>query len=403
MACRRVHLVILALGEIPLQFVDRYKALPRDLKLLWTSVFGVMFGLGIYLSSFFNFATEKLSIDPSSMGRLEAIREFPGFLCVLFAALTMHLLEPIVGSIAMLLMAAGLAAYAWVSNLHQLMLCSFIWSAGFHTWTPLQSSLVTNLSGDNNKGKRLGQTASVGCIGTLAGMTVVMTFGVRMGYPALFLTGAAAMALGGLVMLAVRRDIGHSAKPRLVLKRRYSLYYALTLLEGCRKQVFLTFAVYALTKVYQTPLQVVAMLMVINNLINMFGAPIVGKLIDRIGEKAILQVCYTALIFVFIGYATVRKVHVLYVLYCLDNLFFLSSTCLTTYLQKIAEPEDMMPTLSMGVTFNHAAAVLVPLIGGMLWSKLGYPVTFFGGAVVVAISLTLASRVGVSERAEVPA
>ena len=82
----------------------------------------------------------------------------------------------------------------------------------------------------------------------------------------------------------------------------------------------------------------------------------------------------------------------LYILYCLDNLFYLSTTCLTTYLHKIAEPEDVMPSLSLGVTLNHTAAVLVPLIGGFLWATYNYPITFRGGAVVVAISLALAAR-----------
>jgi predicted MFS family arabinose efflux permease len=192
----------------------------------------------------------------------------------------------------------------------------------------------------------------------------------------------------------VRRDICHADKPRLVWKSKYRLYYALTFLEGCRKQVFFTFAVYSLTKVYHTHLQTIALLMLVNGCVNMFGAPVVGRLIDRIGERKILRTSYAALILVFLGYAQIRHAHVLYVLYCLDNLFYLSTNCLTTYLQKIAAPEDLMPTLSMGVTMNHIAAVLVPLIGGYLWASLGYPVTFKGGAIVVFVSLLLASRVG---------
>ena len=68
------------------------------------------------------------------------------------------------------------------------------------------------------------------------------------------------------------------------------------------------------------------------------------------------------------------RVEWLYVLYTLDNLLYQSTTCLSTYLQKIADPEDLMPTLSMGVSVNHIAAVLVPLIGGYLWSRFAYPV-----------------------------
>jgi len=83
----------------------------------------------------------------------------------------------------------------------------------------------------------------------------------------------------------------------------------------------------------------------------------------------------------------VKHPPVLYVLYCLDNLFFLGSIGLNTYLHRICLPEDLMPSLAMGISVNHAAAVAVPVIGGFLWAKLGYQTTFFGGAVVVAISV----------------
>ncbi|MGC8862728.1 MAG: MFS transporter, partial [Armatimonadota bacterium] len=252
-------------------------------------------------------------------------------------------------------------------------------------------------AGDGQKGKRLGQTTCVGSIGAVPGMLTVMILGKALSYPRWFLLGSAAMALAAAAMSAVRRDIGCPDKPRFVWKRRYGLYYVLTFLEGCRKQVFFTFALYALTKVYHTQLRTIALLMVANSVVNIFGAPRVGRLIDRIGERKILLASYSALVLVFIGYAQIKHAHVLYVLYCLDNLFYLSTTCLTTYLQKIAEPEDVMPSLSLGVTLNHTAAVVVPLVGGFLWASLGYPVTFMGGAVVVAVSLVLASRVPVHE------
>jgi predicted MFS family arabinose efflux permease len=52
----------------------------------------------------------------------------------------------------------------------------------------------------------------------------------------------------------------------------------------------------------------------------------------------------------------------------------------------------MVPSLSMGVTMNHLAAVTVPLIGGLMWAKFGYRDTFIGGAVVVLMSLILTQR-----------
>ena len=382
-------------------FLVRLKSIERDLKLLWFALLCLMYGFGVYSACFFNFATEVLKIQPQQIGIVESIRETPGFLCVLVAALSMQVAEPVVASLAFVLMVIGMGAYAWIGSVHSLMLWSFVWSIGLHTWMPLQSSMVMNLAREGQKGKRLGQTACVGSVGAVSGMLTVMIFGGALTYPKWFLLGSAAMAIAAVAMFAVRRDIGHPDKPRFVWKRRYRLYYGLTFLEGCRKQVFFTFALYALTKVYHTHLRTIALLMVVNGVVNIFGAPRVGRLIDRIGERKILLVSYAALILVFIGYAQIRHAHVLYILYCLDNLFYLSTTCLTTYLQKIADPEDVMPSLSLGVTLNHTAAVSVPLIGGLLWASLGYPVTFLGGAVVVAISLSLAARVPVHKCAPV--
>ncbi len=379
-----------------LRFWSRMRGVETDLKYTWAAVFFLFYGFGLYNACFYNYATDPaglLHITPMQLGHVEAIRELPGFLCVFVAAITMTIAEPLLASMAFFLMAVGLAAYAGITNIHQLMIWSFVWSLGLHTWFPLQSSLSLHLSKPGHEGRRLGQTSSVVSLGALAGLGTVMIVGHNLPYGTWFTIGAAFCAVGGVLLLFVRRNIGRTDKPRLIWRNEYWLYYALTFLEGCRKQVFMTFAIYALTKEYHTTLRVVALLMVINGVVSTFGAPLVGKLIDRIGERRLLVGSYLALILVFIGYATIKQVHVLYVLYCLDNLFYLSSPCLTTYIKKIARPEDLMPTLSMGVTVNHAAAVVVPLIGGALWATMGYPVTFFGGAVVVAISVVLASRV----------
>jgi len=366
----------------------------RDLKLLWMSVFALGLGFGIYNATFFNFITEFIKIEPQQLGWLEATRELPGFLCFVIAAMTIRIAEPLLSAFAFLMMAIGMSCISLVHTVPTLMLWSFVWSVGIHTWMPLSSSITMHLAVDHEKGKRLGQTTGCWSLGTVIGMAAVLLVNHGLSYQAWFLIGGGCYGLASYAMAHVRRDIGHPEKPRFVWKKRYRLYYALTFLEGCRKQVFFTFALYALTKVYNTHLRVVALLMLVNGLVNMFGAPVVGRVIDRIGERKILLTSYTALILVFLGYAEIKRAHILYVMYCLDNLFYLSTICLTTFLQKVAQPEDLMPTLSMGVTMNHVAAVLVPLIGGYLWASLGCAVTFKGGAVVVATSLVLATKVG---------
>ena len=371
----------------------------RDLRLLAITVFCVSFGFGAYFSTFNNFAVETLNLRPDQLGVLEALREVPGFLIFAVAALTMRVAEPILACIALLLLALGLGAYSAVDSVTKLLLFSLVWSVGLHAWMPISPSMALNLSHEHNRARRLGQLAAVGALGTICGMALVFLGGGFIGFKNIFIVAGAICAAGAVSVSMISRDIGHAEKPRLVLKRRYSLYYALVFLEGCRKQVFITFAIFALVRNYHTPLRVVAALMIVNNLTNVFLAPKVGRLIDRIGERKVLAFCYAALIPVFMGYALVKHPPVLYVLYCLDNLFFLGSIGLNTYLHRICSPEDLMPSLAMGISVNHAAAVAVPVIGGFLWAKLGYQTTFFGGAVVVAISVLTALRMRPDGRA----
>ena len=98
-----------------------------------------------------------------------------------------------------------------------------------------------------------------------------------------------------------------------------------------------------------------------------------------------------ALTAIFLGYGLVHDRRVLYVLYCLDSFVYMFSIAQTTYLNKIALPEDIRPTLSMGLTMNHVASVIVPIVGGLLWEALGrYEIVFLGGAIVALASLLVA-------------
>lgn len=373
----------------------------RDLRLLAAAAFCVWFGFGAYMATAVNFAVQLLNIQPYQQGIVESAREFPGFLMVVVAALTMRISESLLGSFALLLVALGMAAYYGIHSFASLIVYSIVWSIGLHMWMTIQPSMVLNLASENDKGRRLGQITAVQSLGTILGMGLVLLIGKVLGMRMIFVVAGIVIALGAISASMISRDIGHKEKPRFVWKRRYSLYYTLTFLEGCRKQVFLTFAVFALVRNYHTDVQMVALLMIFNNLVNITLAPRVGRLIDRIGERRVMAFCYSMLIPVFIGYALVRQVHVLYLLYCLDNLFFLGSIGLNTYLHKITDPQDLMPSLAMGVSMNHAAAVTVPVIGGFMWTKFGYPTTFFGGAVVVAFSALAVLRMKAHKPSEV--
>ena len=359
----------------------------RNFALLAAATFSVGIFFGVQLTLFNNFIVGRLSIEPLDLGFVEALREVPGFLNVLFIALVVRLAPSLAAAAALAIMGVGLMAYVGVNSVPSLALYSFIWSIGFHCWLPLEQSLGLAFSPRGNKGKWLGQLRSVGSIAWLMTIGACIYLMEYLDYGGLFVMAGAATILGGCALLFTRRPASPVSERGFVFNRRYGLFYLLNFLQGCRKQMFITFAIFALVKVHGMPVETTMVLVLINQSLITIASPTLGKLIDRLGERFMLSVSYGCLIFVFLGYAVIEHRPTLYALYCIDNLIFFGSIALTTYINKIASPEDLKPTLSMGITMNHVAAVVAPLVGGVVWQYFGYEVIFYSGAVVAVVSL----------------
>jgi len=212
----------------------------------------------------------------------------------------------------------------------------------------------------------------------------------------IFLLAGTTAILAALACLCIPRRI-KTPGPRLVFRRKYGLYYALCFLEGWRKQIFLAFAAFLLVRLHGVEPRHMLVLWMIANVIGWFTAPVVGHLIDRIGERRILTFYFASLIWVFAGYALITNIYVLYGLFILDSSFFVFNTALTTYVNRIAPPSDHTPTLSMGVAMNHVAAVLMPFMGGIVWDLVGYQWTFMMGAVAAAAAIVVTRRIPAHE------
>jgi MFS family permease len=157
-------------------------------------------------------------------------------------------------------------------------------------------------------------------------------------------------------------------------------------MAGARRQIFVAFAVFLLVKKFGFSIQEITILFVLNNTINYFINPLIGKAIIRFGERRVLSLEYSSLIMVFIGYAFVESKSVIAGLYVLDHIFFNFSIGIRTYFQKIGNPKDIAPSMSVGFTINHIAAVIIPALGGFMWI-LDYRIPFIAGAIMSAISL----------------
>ena len=380
----------------------RLLPLPRITPFGWLVAASFAFGLGfgVYLTLFANFVAQDLQIRPDQLGLLESIREIPGLLTIVLAAIVMTVAEPRVGAVALLLLGVGWMNYFHLSSMEALIGFSLLASVGFHMWMPVASTLALRLSHPSVQGRRLGQIRSVQAVAQLVGIGLVGLLAGVTGLRPLFILSGAIIIAGGLILTRIRKLRGPAVQPRILLRRRYGLYYALAFLDGARRHVFMTFAIFLLVREYGTPVQTVALLGLVNGAVTMAAAYGFGRLIDRVGERRVLMIGFGALALIFLGYAMIPIVGVLFALYILDNLFFSAEVGITTYLRKIlVMPSDLRPSLVAGQTFNHVAAVIVPVTGGVLWAAYGHQVPFIIGSILAVVSLLLSARIRVARAA----
>ena len=190
-------------------------------------------------------------------------------------------------------------------------------------------------------------------------------------------------------------------KIRFVFRKKYLLYYCLNIVNGARKQVFLTFAPWVLIQAYHVTPPIFAILGLIIALVSIMTRTMVGNAIDIMGERFVLSTEAIILILICIGYAFAADffapgiaVAIIAGCYIIDNSMNAVEMSRSTYLKKIAVcPEDVTPTLSAGTSTDHVVAMTIPFFGGLLWARMGYKYVFLAAAGIAILNLIMSRRI----------
>lgn len=367
---------------------------------------------GIAENTYNNYLYSQFHLLPTTRGNLELIREFPGLLnAVLIAALVM-LSETRIAVVAAVVTAIGVAGLgAWGGNWWLMLVWTLLWSAGSHLLMPISSSLTMSFGGTDKRGKRMGQVAAISTVGSVAGALIVWGVFGHAGVaktPDLGLAPhdqewrfdftfylAAAACLAAAVLFSRIRGMGvHGARPRLLIKGKYWLYYVLNIIWGARKQVFITFGRWVLVTEFGQPPAAFAQLWIIASLIGVFLNPAIGRLVDRVGERTVLVVDSILTVLVCLGYATTKSLGLsehgalimVFTCFVVDQAIMALGMARETYLSKISDSkEDLSASLSLGVSINHIISMTVPALGGLLWKARGYQSVFYVAAAVSVV------------------
>ncbi len=348
-------------------------------------------GLQGWRTIFNNYAVEKIHIDGLWIGIVQSVREIPGFLALLVVFILLLVKEHKLSSISVLILGIGIASVGFFQNITGLLITTFIMSTGFHYFETTNQSLTLQHFDKKSAVTVLGRLKSISALTNIGVGLSILIISKYISYTMVFLI------IGIIVILAAIKsffiDPSDSTLPRqhkkMILKKKYFLFYLLNLLSGARRQIFVVFAVFLLVKKFHYSVSLITILFVINNIINYFLTPLIAKAINKFGERKVLSLEYTSLVFIFIAYAFVQTPLMVGVLYILDHIFFNFSIGIKSYFQKTGDPKDIAPSMAVSFTINHITAVFFPVIGGMLW-KTDYRITFFIGAIIGVISLIAA-------------
>ncbi|MEO1777423.1 MAG: MFS transporter [Pseudomonadota bacterium] len=380
--------------------LDQAQALPfwrRPVTLLFLMAFAMPIAFSVWLGLLNNFVVEAAQFDGADIGLLHAIREIPGFLAVGVIVVIMVMREQVLGLLSLIMLGAATALTAQFPQMTGILVLTFISSVGFHYYETVNQSLQLQWLSKERAPQMLGWLLAAGSVATFLVYFVIMILWEPLGltYNVVYMVGGGiTVAIALFAMFAYPQF--EAPTPQLktfVLRRRYWLYYALQFMSGARRQIFMVFAGFMMVEKFGFEVHELTALYLINLVVNIIVAPLLGRIVAHYGEQKALAFEYVGLVIVFLAYGGVYYfgwgLMVAAVLYVLDHIFFGLALALKTYFQKIADPQDIAPTAAVAFTINHIAAVGLPVPLGLLW-LFSPAAVFFLAAGMAATSLALA-------------
>ena len=365
---------------------------------------------GIFNATLGNYLHDVHDFDAAARGWLEFPRELPGFLVIFTVgllaaryregrAMAMAMTVTTLGAVGMAL----LAPTAWMA-----VLWIFVWSSGDHMNFVLEGPLGLKLAQRGGEGRRLGQFGGAKNLGALLGAGAVFLVARLLGddYRLFYLLAAvlAVVAAWNFARIETGKD---DRRPRaFVWRRKYSIFYTISALFGIRKQIFFVFGTWVLVDIHQVPVSTIATLIFVGAGLGVVARPLLGDVVDWLGERVVLAADEILLIVVCLVYAFADQIFpggaviwALYSAYVLDHTLFALRVARTTYLKKIAvDPADITPTMGVGITIDHAVAMTLPIASGWIWEHVGFQWVFVLAAGIALAGFFVCLRIRVPRR-----
>ncbi|OUD09225.1 hypothetical protein BVC71_11030 [Marivivens niveibacter] len=382
---------------VPLDSAHELPVWRRPIALLFLVAMALPLAFSTWQALLNNFVIEVADFQGDDIGLLHTVREIPGFLAIGVIVLLLFVREQRLGLLSLLLLGVSTGVTAWFPTLGGILMITTFSSIGFHYFETVNQSLQLQWIDKAKAPQTLGWILAAGSGATFVayGLLVLTWKTLGLSYNTVYMISGGTTALIALFCLFAYPQF-EAPNPQLksfVLRRRYWLYYALQFMAGARRQIFVVFAGFMMVERFGFEVHEVTGLFLLTLIVNMLVAPFLGKAVAIWGERRALMVEYVGLVVVFLCYGGVYffgwGVLIAGALYVVDHIFFGLALALKTYFQKIADPGDIAPTAAVAFTINHIAAVVLPVLLGLLWLQSPLLV-FLLAAGMAAVSLCLA-------------
>ena len=384
-------------------------------------------GLGLSDAVFANYFKEAYNVTAFQRGFIELPREIPGIICVFVVSAFAFLGDVRISIISQALSAIGVLVLGLVTPPFGVMLIFlFINSAGMHIFFPLQDSICMSLQAGQSVGTGLSKMKSFGLIFTMI-TSVIVFFGFRSGFftftdriISIFLFSVVAFCVALALLIRVdrltrNRQPSLHIKAQLVFKKKYNLYYILSVCNGAQKQIRIVYGPWVLIELLGKRADTFAILGIAAALACIFFTRFIGWMLDKYGVKISILFQAVSFITVYIAYALLSygfysgglakaglAVAISYLVFVLDRTTQNLTMINAVYLREIAEtPADITPSLTAGFALDHIVAIVCAFIGGIVWSRFGPHYVFIFTAALSIINLIVSFKVKTGNAIEV--
>ncbi len=219
---------------------------PQNFLLLISIIVPIAFSTWMALLN--NFVIEKANFDGADIGLLQSVREIPGFLAFTAVFVLLFIREQRFMLVSLAMLTLGTALTGYFPTLYGLLFTTLLMSTGFHYFETLKQSLSLQWLSKEEAPEMLGKFISVGALASLFtyGAIWILLEQLKFDFKTVYLlAGGVGFVL--IIVMALAFPQFKTAVPqnkKLVLRKRYWLYYALTFMSGARRQIFTVFPVF---------------------------------------------------------------------------------------------------------------------------------------------------------------